>query len=138
MRLDTYLLFKGNCEEAFKLYEQVLGGKLELMRFSDMPAGSGGETSPEWRNKVLHVALRNGDALLMGSDAPPQHEHKANDGFSVSVTAASPAEVDRIFNALAKGGEVRMPTQQTFWSPRFGMLVDRFGIPWMVGCEQPA
>jgi PhnB protein len=134
MRLDTYLLFKGNCEEAFKFYEKALGAKLEMMmRFGESPAAE--HTSAEWRNKIIHTSVRHGDALLMGSDAPPEHQHQTNDGFSVSVTVGTPAETDRIFNALSQGGRVTMPVGETFWSPRFGMLVDRFGIAWMVGCE---
>jgi PhnB protein len=136
MKLDTYLLFNGDCEAAFKFYERVLGGKIEIM----MPhAGSPMEkqTPPEWLNKILHARLSVGDQILMGSDAPPEHYQKPQ-GFSVSIMIDDPAQGERIFNALAESGKVTMPYQKTFWAERFGMLVDRFGIAWMVNCEKAA
>ncbi len=136
MQLNAYLLFKGNCEEAFKFYEKSLGGKIEAM----IPhAGTPAEqhVPAEWRNKIMHARLVVGDAVLMGSDAPLDRFEEPK-GFSVSLTINDPAEAERLFHALEQGGKVKMPIQQTFWSPRFGMLVDRFGIPWMINCAQAA
>jgi PhnB protein len=91
----------------------------------------------DWRNKIIHARLIVGDRVLMGSDVPPEH-YEETKGFSVSLNVDDPAEAERIFNALAANGTVRMPLQQTFWAVRFGMLVDQFGVPWMVNCEQAA
>ena len=89
----------------------------------------------EWRNKILHARLTVGDQVMMGSDAPPGRYEEPK-GFSVSVQIKDPAEAERIFQALAENGKVQMPIQQTFWAARFGMLMDQFGIPWMINCEQ--
>jgi PhnB protein len=136
MQLNAYLLFHGNCEEAFKYYEKSLGGKIEAM----LPhAGTPAEqhVAPEWRDKIMHARLVVGNAVLMGSDAPlSDFEHPQ--GFSVALQNNDPAEAERFFNALAEGGKVKMALQQTFWAVRFGMLVDRFGIPWMINCVQAA
>jgi PhnB protein len=136
MQLNAYLIFNGRCEEAFKFYEQCLGGKIEVMvphtgtpAADHMPAG--------WGDKILHARLKVGDAVLMGSDAPPDH-YQQPAGFSVSIQVKDPAEAERIFHALAKDGSVKMAIQQTFWAIRFGMLVDQFGIPWMINCEAAA
>ena len=95
------------------------------------------QVPPDWRSKIIHATLMVGDRVLMGSDAPPEHYEQPK-GFSVSLSVDNPKEAERIFNALAEKGTVRMPLQKTFWSPCFGVLVDRFGIPWMVSCEQAA
>ncbi len=133
MRLNPYLHFNGQCEAAFKFYEKVLGGKIEaLIPHAGTPAEA--HTPPEWRDKIMHVRMRVGEDVLMGSDAPPGH-FSPPQGFSVSLQIKNPADGERIFNALAAEGKVIMPFQQTFWAVGFGMLVDRFGIPWMVNCE---
>ena len=136
MQLNAYLYFNGQCEAAFQFYEQLLGGKIEAM----IPhAGTPAEqhTPPEWRDKIMHARLTVGTNVLMGSDAPPGHYHEASKGYSVSSGLDDPQEAERIFQALAEGGTVRMPLQTTFWAARFGMLADRFGIPWMINCEEP-
>jgi PhnB protein len=136
MQVNPYLSFNGQCEAAFKFYAQCLGGKIEVMKtYGDSPMAN--QVSSEWRNKILHARLRVGDMVLMGSDAPPERYEKPQ-GFSVSLGIDDPAAAERIFHALAENGTVTMPIQQTFWALRFGMLVDRFGIPWMVNCEQTA
>jgi len=136
VKLNNYILFDGRCKEAFELYEQCLGGKIVMMMtHGESPMAE--QVSPEWRDKVMHVRLEVGDQALMGSDAPPGHFEKPQ-GFSVSISITDPAEAERIFNTLAEGGTVNMPFQQTFWAQGFGMLVDRFGIPWMVNCEKAA
>ena len=136
MQLNPYLLFNGQCEAAFKFYEQILGGKIEaMMTHAGTPAEK--QVPPEWRDKILHARMNVGNELLMGSDAPPGR-YEAPKGFSVSLQLKDVAKAERIFNALAENGKVQMPFQQTFWAVRFGMLVDRFGTPWMINCEQPA
>jgi PhnB protein len=95
------------------------------------------KTPPEWHNKIMHVGLMIGDQELMGSDNPPGYSETPQ-GFSVSIGVDDPAEAERIFHTLAENGTVKMPFQQTFWAYRFGMLVDQFGVPWMINCEQAA
>ncbi len=136
MKLTSYLLFNGNCEEAFKFYEKCFGGKIIAMlphtgtpAEQHMPAGFG--------NKILHARLDVGDQMIMASDCPPER-YELPKGFSVAITVTDPAEAERIFHELEVGGKVEMPIQQTFFSPRFGMLRDRFGTPWMVNCAQAA
>jgi PhnB protein len=133
MQLNTYLVFNGRCEEAFKFYEQSLGGKIAAM-FTHAGTPAAEHVPPEWLKKIMHVRLEVGDCVLMGSDAPPDR-YKQPQGFSVNIAVEKPEEAERIFGALAEGGTVGMPLQQTFWAARFGMVVDRFGIPWMVNCE---
>jgi PhnB protein len=133
MHLNPYLYFNGNCEEAFKFYEKALDGKIEaMMTHAGTPAES--QTPPEWRNKILHARLSVNGAILMASDAPPGR-FSPQQGFSVSISLNEPKKGEQIFNALAEGGKIGMPYQKTFWSPGFGMLTDKFGIPWMVNCE---
>jgi PhnB protein len=136
MRLNAYLLFSGQCEEAFKFYEELLSGKIvAMMTHEGTPAAE--TVSAEWRSKIIHARMIVGDQVLMGSDAPPAHQQKAQ-GFSVNIGVDNPAEAERIFRGLEKDGTVTMPIGETFWAVRFGMLVDRFGIPWMVNCEKAA
>jgi PhnB protein len=135
MDLSPYLLFNGQCADAFKFYEQCLGGKIVmLMTHGESPMKD--QVAADWRDKVMHATLAIGNNVLMGSDAPPAH-YAAPQGISVSITVAA-ADAERIFKALADNGKVTMPFQQTFWSAGFGMAVDRFGIPWMVSSEQAA
>jgi PhnB protein len=133
MQLLPYLHFNGDCETAFRYYERCLGGKIEAMLTH---AGSPAEqhVPAEWRSKILHARLVVRDAVLMASDAPPGHYQKPQ-GFSVSIQISEPVRADDIFRSLADGGTVIMPFGQTFWAARFGMLVDKFGIPWMVNCD---
>jgi PhnB protein len=137
MQLNPYLTFNGQCEAAFKFYEQVLGGKIvTMLTYGDSPMAE--QVSSEWRNKILHASLTVDDKeWMMGADATPEH-HEETKGFSVSLGIDDPAHAERIFHALAENGTVRMPIQQTFWTVRFGMLVDQFGIPWMINCERAA
>jgi PhnB protein len=136
MQVNPYLNFNGQCEEAFKFYEQCLGGKIAFkMTYGESPIA---EHAPAgWRDKVLHATLLLGERALMGADAPPDRYQRPQ-GFSVSLAMKNPADAERIFQALAEGGTVTMPLQQTFWAVRFGMLIDRFSIPWMINCEQAA
>ncbi|HYU35538.1 MAG TPA: VOC family protein [Thermoanaerobaculia bacterium] len=134
MQLNAYLFFNGDCAEAFKFYEQCLGGKIVMMMtHGESPAAD--HTAPDWQDKIIHARLTVGDAVLMGSDSPPEYQEEAK-GYSVSLGTSDPAEAERIFNALAENGTVKMPFQETFWARGFGMLTDRFGIPWMINCEK--
>ena len=134
MQLNPYLMFNGQCEAAFKFYEKVLGGKIEaMMRFEGSPMAA--QTPPERRNKIMHARMTVGDKMLMGTDAPPER-HEPMKGFSVTISVDDLGQAERIFRALSENGTVQMPIQKTFWAIRFGMLVDQFGTPWMVNCEQ--
>jgi PhnB protein len=134
MKIHPYLLFGGQCEEAFNFYAKALGAKIiTMMTYGDSPMP---EMVPaDFRGKIIHATLAIGDQMIMASDAPPDR-FKPPQGFSVSIEVSDPAEAERLFGALSEGASVGMPMQQTFWSPRFGMLVDQFGIPWMVNCNQ--
>ncbi len=135
MQLNAYLTFNGQCEAAFRFYERCLGAKIEMMMtHGESPMAN--QMPPEWRSKVMHSRLVVGDNVLMGSDAPPDR-YNAPKGFSVSLSVDDPAQAERIFHALQENGTVQMPLQETFWARRFGMLVDRFGVPWMINCERP-
>jgi PhnB protein len=134
MQLNPYLTFNGQCEAAFKFYEKHLKGKIEMMMaHKDSPAAE--QTPPAMRDKIMHARISIGDAVLMGSDAPLGSSEGIT-GFSVSLSVDTPAEAERVFKALAEKGSVRMPLEKTFWATRFGMLVDQFGVPWMINCEQ--
>jgi PhnB protein len=136
MNVTPYLSFNGQCEEAFKLYEQCLGGKIAfMMTWGDSPMA--GETPPGWGKKIMHSTLNLGDNILQGADSLAEQYQKPQ-GFSISVGISDAAEAERIFNTLAENGTVQMPLEETFWALRFGMLVDQFGIPWLINCEKPA
>jgi PhnB protein len=137
MKLSTYLFFNGNCEEAFKHYEKVLGGKITaMMTHAGTPAEA--ETPSEWLNKILHACIEIEGQMLMASDAPPAHSGGPIQSAAVSVNVPTVEEAERIFNDLSDGATITMPIAETFFSPRFGMLTDRFGTHWMVGAEMPA
>jgi len=136
MQMSPYLLFNGQCEEAFKFYEKCLNGKIEALHtFGQSPMAH--QVPAEWANKVMHASLKFEGVTLLGSDPPPDRYEKPQ-GFSVSLSMKDPAEVERIFHELEQGGTVQMAVQKTFWSARFGMLVDKYGIPWILNCEQAA
>jgi len=134
MQVVPYLNFDGQCKAAFERYHQILGGEIVAMvTHADTPASE--HVSQEWQDRIMHARLVSGDLVLMGSDSPPEYYEQPK-GLFVSLMVETAEEADRIFGALAEGGEVRMPIQETFWATRFGMLTDRFGTPWMVNCEK--
>jgi PhnB protein len=136
MQLNAYLNFNGDCQAAFRFYEKCLGGTIVAMQtHGESPMAD--KVPPAWRDRILHARLELGEAALMGADAPPEHYQKPQ-GLYVSLSVAEPEDAERIFKALAENGTVQMAIQRTFWSLRFGMLVDRFGTPWMVNCNQAA
>jgi PhnB protein len=135
MQLNPYLSFNGQCEAAFKFYEQCLGGKIvSMLTYGNSPMAQ--QSSAEWQNKIMHARLIVAGQMLMGSDSPPGH-YEETKGMSVALGIESPEEAERIFHALAENGVIRMAIQETFWALRFGMLIDRFGTPWMINCERP-
>jgi PhnB protein len=133
MQIQPYLFFDGRCEEALAFYRDALGSETTmLMRFKDSPEPPvPGMMPPGTDDKVMHASFRVGEAVVLASDGvcggAPNFQ-----GFTLSLTTADPAEAERLFTALADGGQVRMPLAPTFFSPRFGMVADRFGVGWMV------
>jgi PhnB protein len=133
MKLGTHLTFNGRCEEAFKFYEKCLGGTLgTLLTYGDSPMAA--QVPPEWRGKIVHAALRVGNVDLTGVERLAK-DYEAPKGFYVLLGVDTPAQTERIFHLLAEKGVIRMPLQETFWSVRFGIVVDQFGIPWEINCE---
>ncbi len=134
MAFHPYLNFGGNCREAFTRYQEIFGGELVLMPMSDMPSDE--PVPPAQADLIMHAALTFDGHLLMASDDPTGSFDGVR-GMYVSYSLGDVAEAERVFQALAEGGEVTMPLGETFWSPAFGMCVDQFGTPWMVSVEAP-
>lgn len=139
--IQPYLMFGGRCEEALEFYRSALGAQVDmLLRFSESPDPTPpGMLPPGFENKVMHASFRVAGNVIMASDGCEVGAQFK--GFSLSISVATEAEADRYFAALSDGGQVQMPLTKTFWSPRFGMLTDRFGIAWMinvVGAEYAA
>jgi PhnB protein len=136
--VQAYLFFNGNCEQAVEFYRKALGAEVEMMmRFKDSPEPPPpGAVPPGFENKIMHTSFRIGQTTLMASDGCSA-DKPSFQGFSLSLAVPNEAEADRAFAALAEGGQVRMPLTKTFWSPRFGMVEDRFGMGWMVTVTPP-
>jgi PhnB protein len=132
--IQPYLFFNGRCEEAVEFYRKALGAEVEMMmRFKESPEPQPpGMVPPGFENKIMHSSFRVGNTSVMASDGCSADKARF-EGFSLSLSLATEAEVNRVFAALADGGKVGMPLGKTFWSARFGMLTDRFGIGWMIG-----
>ncbi|MGF1629905.1 MAG: VOC family protein [Kiloniellaceae bacterium] len=138
MQIEPYLFFDGRAEEAAEFYKEALGAEVEmLMRFKDSPEPREGMVPPGSEDKVMHMSLKIGGSRVMGSDGHCQGAPKFA-GISLSLTVADETEAEKTFAALADGGEVQMPLAKTFFSPRFGMVADRFGVSWMVIVEAKA
>jgi PhnB protein len=134
MQLNTSLNFNGTCKEAFEFYKQCLGGRIQtMMTWGESPMAD--QVPAEWRDKIIHTTLIVGEDALIASDSPPGRFEEPR-GFAVTIQINEVAEGERVFNALSENGKVQMPFAKTFWSPGFGMCVDRFGIPWMINCGQ--
>jgi len=135
--IQPYLFFNGRCDEAIKFYRDALGAEVQmLMRYKESPEPAPpGKMPPGWENKVMHASIRIGETVLMASDGCG--EKSSFEGFSLSLSVPTEAEADRFFAALSNGGKVEMPLTKTFWSPRFGMLTDRFGVGWMISVTSP-
>ncbi len=133
MQMSPYLSFKGDCEAAFRFYEECLGGRCgELFRYGGSPMAD--QVPAGWSDKIMHGSLTLGGQVLMGGDVAPDR-YEAPRGFSLALQIKGTADAERIFPELARGGKVLVPLEKTFWAERFGMVVDRFGIPWLINCE---
>ncbi|ANH80510.1 glyoxalase [Niabella ginsenosidivorans] len=136
---NTYLTFNGNCEEAFNFYRSVFGGNFShLARFSELPQQQGYTVTDADRNRIMHISLPIGASVLMGCDMGPQWAASLVQGnnFSVSVLADSKAEAEKLFSGLATYGQITMPLADTFWGDFFGMIIDQFGINWMISFNE--
>jgi PhnB protein len=138
--INPYLAFNGNCEEAFDFYKSVFGGEFRLVsRFKDMPSMPGQEIPENMKQRIMHVSLPiSNETILMGSDSNrAMGDVTMGQNISISVNAADKREADKIFNSLSSGGKITLPIADMFWGAYFGMLVDKFGIFWMVSSENP-
>lgn len=135
MQMIPYLNFEGNCAEAFRFYEQCFGGTLDLTT-NDSPSVTE-KMPPGWENLILNATLFFDGGMIMGSDSPPG-QHAAMQGMQANVIMDDVPKAERIFAQLAEGGLVTMAMEKTFWAERFGMVVDRFGTPWMINCNMAA
>ena len=135
MQVNPYLSFKGQCEAAFRLYARCLGGQVgEIFRYAGTSLE--GQVPADWQDKVMHGSVTVGGQTLMGADVAPEGYEEPK-GFSLSIQIKSTSEAERVFDELSKDGRIVMPLEKTFWAERFGTVVDRFGIPWMINCEGP-
>ena len=133
MEVTTYLSFNGQCEAAFSLYERCLGGKIgRIFRYAGSPMAN--QVPADWQDKIMHGSLTVGEHVLMGGDVAPDRYEEPK-GFSLSLHLKSTVDAERIYHELAKDGRVVMPLEKTFWAERFGVVVDRFGIQWLINCE---
>jgi PhnB protein len=134
MHVITYLNFKGDCQEAFDFYSECLGGQPgTIFRYGGSPMEH--MAPADWSEKVMHGSITVGGQELMGADVVPD-QYQEPKGFSLSLHTSDTDEAERVYRELAKGGRVLMPLEKTFWAERFGMVVDRFGIPWMINCGE--
>lgn len=135
MKLHTYLNYGGNCEEAFRFYEQHLGGKITMMmRHEEQPGAS--NVAPDWRKAILYARMTIGGTDVMGNDVPPEHFQPMRSVY-LSLTVDSTEEAERIHALLSDGGQIFMPMEETFFALRFSMLRDKFGTSWMIIHERP-
>ncbi|WP_343636928.1 VOC family protein [Fluviicola sp.] len=138
--VNAYLTYNGNCEEAFHFYKSVFGGDFSYIgRFKDMPQDDANKMDPEMGEKIMHVSLPiSKETILMGSDTGGEWASSFRQGnnFSISITASSKEEADRLFQGLSAGGNVTMPMDTTFWGDYFGMWQDKFGINWMMSFNE--
>ena len=137
MAFRPYLAFAGNCREAFTRYQEIFGGELVLLTMADVPADAGPPPSGTPSDAIMHAALTHGDELLMGADDPSGNFDGGVHGMCINWSVQDVAEVKRVFDALSEGGETQMPLGETFYSPAFGMCIDRFGTPWMIMADMP-
>ena len=135
MQINPYLSFKGDCEAAFTFYAQCFGGRIgELFRYGGSPMM---DRAPDgWQDKVMHGSLTIGELVVMGADVAPAGYEEPK-GFSFAIHIKSATDAERIFHELARDGSVVAPLEKTFWAQRFGMVVDRFGIPWAINAGEP-
>jgi PhnB protein len=133
MRISPHLCFDGQCREAMQLYQSILGGTIATMlAYGESPMAS--STDPRWHGRIVHATLLLGDIELTGVDMPPG-AYERPQGFFVTLGVDGVESARQVFSALGQGGAVRVPFEQTFWSPGFGVVVDRFGIPWEINAH---
>ena len=135
MKLHTYLNYGGNCEQAFRFYEQHLGGKITMMMTHDQQPNAK-DVPPAWKNAILHARMNIGETELLGADVPPERFQPMRSAY-LSLTVSSIAEAERIYALLSDGGQIFMPMGETFFAFRFAMLRDKFGTSWMILHERP-
>jgi PhnB protein len=136
MQVQPYVNFNGRCQEAIDFYKRALGAEVQMvMHFKDCPEPQPGMVTPENKDKVMHAAFKVGDSMILASDGRCTGS-PAFQGISLTLNAKNEGEANRLFGALADGGQVQMPLAKTFFSPSFGMLADRFGVNWMVVAGQ--
>ena len=135
MAYRPYLAFASNCRDAFTRYQEIFGGELVLLSFADMPDGAPADVAKP--DLIMHGALMNDTGLLMGADDPSGNFKGDVHGMCLNCAMPDAAEAKRVFDALADGGTVQMPLGETFFSPAFGMCIDRFGTPWMIMADEP-
>jgi PhnB protein len=134
MKLTPHLTFGGQCEAAFQFYERCLGGKIQFMlSYGNSPMAE--QVPAEWREKIVHATLTIGANTLVGADVIPE-QYEQPKGFFLLLHIDDPMETERMFQALSENGTVQMPLQKTFWSVCFGVVVDQFGVPWELHCDQ--
>jgi PhnB protein len=138
MHVEPYLFFEGCCEEALEFYRRAIGAEIQsVQRFGDSPESSAaGHLPPGSENKVMHAMFRVGDTTVLASDGRSRGSSQFQ-GFALSITVADASEADRLFLGLSAGGTIVMPLTETFYSPRFGMVTDRFGVLWMIYLPRP-
>ena len=135
MRIYPHLSFNGQCEEAFREYHRILGGTIEtMMKYGDSPMVE--TVDSQWHDRIIHASLQVGQFELAGTDLFP-HDYKEPQGYSVILSLSDTDQARQIFDQLSKSGEIHLPFQKTFWSTGFGVLRDRFRIPWEINCEEP-
>lgn len=135
MHIRPALNFNGQCEEAFRTYERVLGGSIEgFFRYGDSPMAD--RVGKDWSGKIMHVTMHIGDQVVIGADAPGDQFQKPQ-GFSVCIDLGDESEAERVYRDLSEGGQIQMALTETFWAKRFAMFIDRFGTPWMINASKP-
>jgi PhnB protein len=133
VKVNPYLFFDGRCSEALAFYERHLGAELEPgMTFAQSPMAE--HVPADWQDKIIHTQFRLGNTVVMASDSMPGR-YEPPRGISLTINTGSVEEAERLFTALADGGRVQMALEPTFWATRFGVVTDRFGVPWMINCE---
>jgi len=134
VRISPHLCFDGQCEAAFRAYHQILGGAIvTMLKYGDSPMAT--QVEPRWHDRIVHATLQFGELELIGVDVFPD-DYQRPQGFFVTLTISELAKAKQIFISLSEGGEIRLPFQTTFWSAGFGVLIDRFGVPWEINCAQ--
>jgi PhnB protein len=136
VQLNPYVSFNGNCEEAVTFYRDALGGELSIMRYEGSPMEEG--LSPDDRQKVMHARLETRGGTIMASDVMPGHQRNLGDNISLSISIDEPDQAESVFSKLSADGQITMPMEDQFWGAKFGMLVDKYGINWMINCDTAA